>query len=144
MKRLAPALVLVALVLSLGTASAEPAAHRHWLWSSDEEHVLVQDTEPTAADGHIHVKFKRYGGTGQREVRIRERQMRPATPWRYSDRVRLSVGEKVVFTTEGSVPCAPEKRPLQLKEQFRVKLPGERWGSWTWTSATYRECAGDE
>jgi len=134
----AAAAVLVAAVLPAGTAPARAVPGHDWQYSNDGRQVLMQDTEPTAADPHIHVKFKRYGGDGQRQVRIVERQMRPATPWLHHDAEKLTVGEKAVYTTEGALPCEPEKRPLQVRQQMRIKLPGKPWEDWfTWTSAVY-------
>ncbi len=128
---------LVAVVLPAGPASAQPAG-RDWLWANDARQVAMHETDPTAADPYVHVKFKRYGGEGQRQVRILEQQRRPTTPVRYSKAVKLLVGEKVVFTTKGSMPCEPEKRPLRVDLQLRFKLPGKPWERWiTWTSSTH-------
>jgi hypothetical protein len=136
--------LVVVLALVLTSAAAGPAGSAastprlDWGFSNDARQVLMKDTEPTAADPHVHVKFKRYGGKGQRQVRIVERQMNPATPWHKSDRVKLKKGEKAVFTTVGSLPCEPAKRPLQVKEQMRIKLPGEPWRGWvTWSLTSY-------
>lgn len=139
--------LLSAAFLSGGTSSAQSAAHNDWEWSNQGRQVLIQDTEPTAADPRVHVKFKRYGGDGQRQVRILERQMRPATPWIVHKPEKLQIGEKAVFTTEGVLPCEPAKRPLVVLEQMRVKIPGKPWEHWvTWVSRTdvILDCTEDE
>jgi hypothetical protein len=94
----------------------------------------MQTTTPTKADPHAHVRFIRHAGKGQREVRLAERQTRPRTTTTYSEAVRLKVGERVVFTTKGAMPCEPEQRPLHVYVQMRVKLPGRDW--WPWFTYT--------
>jgi hypothetical protein len=131
------AAVVAVLALPASTVSAAPVARHDWQYSNDARQVRMHDTEPTAADPFVHVKFKRYGGDGQRQVRIAERYKKPTTALDYSKAVKLRVGEKVVFTTERSLQCDPGTRPLQVDKQMRVKLPGKPWQEWvTWTSST--------
>ena len=131
------AAALAASVLPAGTSSAQQVPGLDWEYSNDARQVLMQDTEPTAADPYVHVRFKRYGGEGQRQVRIAERHKSPTKAFHYSKAVKLQVGQKVVFTTEGFLPCEPARDPLQVDKQMRIKLPGKPWQEWvTWSSST--------
>jgi hypothetical protein len=134
----ATALLLAAAVAGPSSPAAAQRAERYdWQWSNDARQVVMHDTEPTAADPHVHVKFKRHGGEGQRQVRIAERHKRPTTKFHYSRAVKLQVGERVVFTTKGFLPCEPARDPLQVDKQMRIKLPGQPWQEWvTWSSST--------
>ena len=71
-----------------------------------------------AADPYLHARFKRVGGEGQRQVRMGERHkeagVAPSGPEPYTKPVKLAVGEKVVFTTEASLPCGG--RPVEPSE----------------------------
>lgn len=135
MKRTAATVLalLATLVAASGPAVARPApSPRHdWLFAHDAASVLMQETDPSAADPFLHHKFKRHGGVGRREVRVFERQMRPATAWYAHPRVRLGVGEKTVYTSRYSLPCLPEVKPIQVELQLRHRLPGRPWGRWT-------------
>jgi hypothetical protein len=138
MKRLAVAPVLVA-VLSAGLAAASPATaagHRDIDWGISNWNAGVQMTTsfPSATDPHVHVRFKRVGGEGQRQVRMGERHKVPGThrwgPYDYTRAVKLQVGDKVVFTTEAALPCEPAKEPLGVSVDMRIKVPGKPWSDW--------------
>jgi hypothetical protein len=140
---LATSVVLAVTLLPVQPAAAGPAQRLDWGFAGDGRNVRMFTTEPSAADGHVHVKFKRYGGMGQRQVRIAELQRHPVTPLTYSDPVKLQVGEAAVFTTGGSIPCEPARRPLHVQMQMRIKLPGrpwERWQNWAVVTHFILEC----
>ena len=114
-----------------------------WLGGTGYAGVQIVTSYPTAADPYLHARFKRWGGEGQRQVRMGERHKRRGTHqwgrYRYTDPMALQVGEKVVFTTERTLPCEPAVEPLGIVAQMRVKLPGEPWSRWeTWISDDQR------
>jgi hypothetical protein len=126
-------LVLAAAVLPAGGPAAAqhaPSARYDWFEPTDYRQVLFYETEPSAHDLHLHFKFKRYGGKGLREVRIRERAGNPVQSWYTHPAVRLEKGEKAVFTTEAAMACAPALQPVQYDMQMRIRLPGKPWSPW--------------
>jgi hypothetical protein len=105
--------------------------------------VQMTTSFPSAADPHIHVRFKRVGGEGQRQVRMGERHKIPGThqwgPYTYTKAKKLAVGEKVIFTTEAALPCEPAKEPLGITVDMRIKAQGKSWGKWqTWIREDHR------
>ncbi len=144
MKRLAPILALaVAVTVALAPASASADAGAgagdriDWLVPSWFAGVQMMTSDPSAADPYLHVRFKRVGGEGQRQVRMGERHKKPGShqwaPYTYTRPVKLSVGEKVVFTTQAALPCEPAREPIGVSVDMRVKMPGQPWSRWeTW------------
>ena len=136
MKRLVAfaSIVLVAALLAPGPATA--GQHRHIQWSVANWFAGVQMTtsDASASDPHLHARFKRVGGEGQRQVRMGERHKVPGThhwgPYHYQKAVKLQVGQKVVFTTKAALPCEPEIAPIGITLDMRVKLPGKAWTKW--------------
>jgi hypothetical protein len=137
-KRLAPVLALaLALAVAPGYADARQGGRIDWLVPNWYAGVQMMTSDPSAADPHVHVRFKRVGGEGQRQVRMGERHKKPGShqwaPYTYTKPVKLSVGEKVVFTTQAALPCEPAKEPLGVSVDMRVKMPGKPWSRWeTW------------
>jgi hypothetical protein len=139
MNRLAAALalVLVAAVTGTSPSSARATDGIDWGISNWVAGVQMTTSFPSVTDPHLHVRFKRVGGEGQRQVRMGERDKVEGShhwaPYRYTGAVKLQVGEKVVFTTERAVPCAPPKEPLGISVEMRIKAPGKAWSRWvTW------------
>ncbi|WP_028652861.1 hypothetical protein [Nocardioides halotolerans] len=140
MERLVAGLAL-ALVAVLPGAQPAAAGDRHIDWGIANWVAGVQMTTsfPSATDPHVHVRFKRVGGNGQRQVRMGERHKLEGShrwsPYSYAKPVKLRVGEKTVFTTDGALPCEPAKEPLGLVVDMRIKKPGKAWSRWeTWIS----------
>jgi hypothetical protein len=135
-KRAAAAVVLTLVAALASTAPALAGKQRHIEWGIANWNAGVQmaTSEPSATDPHLHVRFKRVGGEGQRQVRMGERHKVPGThrwgPYRYTRAVKLQVGEKVVFTTKAALPCEPAKDPLGIAVDMRVKMPGKPWSDW--------------
>jgi hypothetical protein len=136
--RLTAAVVLL-LVASLTGASPSSAraAGVDWGISNWVAGVQMTTSFPSVTDPHLHVRFKRVGGEGQRQVRMGEREKVEGAhhwgPYSYTKAVKLQVGEKVVFTTERAVPCVPPKDPLGISVEMRIKAPGKAWSHWvTW------------
>ncbi len=128
-----PRVTLVALALTAAVLlpSGPAAAERYdWFPSGDYSQVVFSQTEPSAHDLHLHFKFKRYGGKGLREVRIRERAGNPVQAWYTHPAVRLEKGEKAVFTTRAAMACEPALQPVQYDMQMRVRMPGKPWSDW--------------
>ncbi len=161
MKRLAAVLttLVIALVVALAgaLAGAAPSATASrddgidWGISNWFAGVQMTTSFPSATDPHIHVRFKRVGGEGQRQVRMGERHKINGThrwgPYRYTKAVKLQVGEKVVFTTKRALPCEPAKEPLGIVVDMRVKMPGKPWSAWeTWISEDHilLDCSEDQ
>jgi hypothetical protein len=145
MKCLAAGLGLTLAVTVAWTTPALAGGSRNVDWGPANWSAGVQMylSEPSATDLHVHVRFKRVGGEGLREVRMGEREKVAGThhygPYRYTHPVRLDVGEKVVFTTEGALVCEPAKAPVGVTIDMRIKQPGRPWGRWvTWVSADDR------
>jgi len=143
-KRLvALALLLTALAAPSAPTSAAPGSGRiDWFLPNWAAGVQMIDSNPSAADPYVHARFKRVGGDGQRKVRMGERVKIPGThrwgPYRYTEPVRLKVGQKVIFTTEHALPCEPAKEPLGITMDMRIKPPGKGWGPWvSWSTSDY-------
>ena len=141
------AVVLIfALVVALGGTSPAHAAEGDrivWLVPNWYAGVQMATSYPTAADPYLHARFKRVGGEGQRQVRMGERHKKPNShqwgPYAYTKPVKLAVGEKVVFTTEASLPCEPAVEPVGITVDMRVKMPGKPWSKWeTWITDDQR------
>jgi hypothetical protein len=143
MRRPVAVLATVAAVAVLaGPATAGPAPQLHYFISNDVRQVLMQEAEPSPEDPFVHVRFKRYGGDGQRQVRMGERHKKPGSHqwgrYGFTRPEKLMVGEKVVYTTQASLPCEPAKEPIGVKLEMRYKLPGEPWSGWrAWVSSDY-------
>jgi len=145
--------VLLAVVAGVGGAAPVNAGQDDridWLIPNWYAGVQMSDSYPSADDPYLHARFKRVGGEGQRQVRMGERHKKPGShqwgPYRYTKPVKLLVGEKVVFTTERSLPCEPAKDPLGITLDMRVKMPGKAWSSWeTWiaTDQILLDCSED-
>ena len=151
MKRLVATigLALVAVVASAPSAHAGKDRRIDWGAANWAAGVEMYVSEPSATDPHIHVRFKRVAGAGLREVRMGEREKVPGThhfgPYRYTEPVRLKVGQKVVFTTEGALPCEPARDPVGVTIDMRIKPPGQPWHHWqTWVSSDWLllDCTG--
>ncbi len=140
MKRLAVlALLLTAAATGAPGAQAAPAPSIDWGISNWVAGVQMSTSFPSATDRQVHVRFKRVGGDGQRQVRMGERVKEPGshrwTPYAFTRPAKLQVGEKLVLTTVGALPCEPAKAPLGVRLDMRIKQPGEPWGRWvTWIS----------
>jgi hypothetical protein len=68
-------------------------------------------------------------------------------PYAYTKAVKLAVGEKVVFTTEATLPCEPAVEPVGITVDMRVKMPGKAWSRWeTWITEDQRllDCSEDQ
>jgi hypothetical protein len=136
MKRLvaALALTLVAVAASASTATAGDSRRIDWGVANWVAGVQMTTSFPSASDPHVHVRFKRVGGEGQRQVRMGERHKIPGTHrwghYQYTRAVKLAVGEKVVFTTKAALPCEPAKEPLGITVDMRVKKQGKPWSAW--------------
>jgi|SRR3954468_10663596 hypothetical protein len=142
MKRLVAASVLTLVAALAGAAPATAGNHRHidWFLSTWAAGVQMTDSDPSASDPHLHARFKRVGGDGQREVRMGERVKIPGThrwgPYVHTKSVRLGIGQKVIFTTEHALPCEPAKEPVGIAMNMRIKPPGKGWGPWvTWSTS---------
>ena len=140
MKRLVTALCLT-LVAAVAGAQPATAGERPIDWGIANWVAGVQMTTsfPTASDPQVHVRFKRVGGDGQRQVRMGERHKVEGshrwTRYTYTRAVKLRVGQKVVFTTQRALPCEPAREPLGLVVDMRIKQPGKPWSAWqTWIS----------
>jgi hypothetical protein len=143
-KRLAVALltlvVLAVVPLSVAAGSAAPRDNGiDWGPANWAAGMQMYISEPSQTDPHVHVRFKRVAGEGQRQVRMGERHKVPDShqwaPYTYTRAVRLTVGQKVVFTTEGALPCEPAKEPLGVTLDMRVKMQGKAWSHWqTWVA----------
>jgi hypothetical protein len=143
--RLVALLVLVLAAASLPSGSTAATPRIDWSFSTDYRQVLFSESEPSAHDLHLHFKFKRYGGKGLREVRIRERAMKPTRPWYTHPKVRLEKGEKAVFTTRAALACEPEVQPVQYAMEMRFRLPGRAWSGWmTYIGGAHRILDCDE
>jgi hypothetical protein len=140
MKRAIALVAALALVLiGTGPARAQRDDGIDWGVSNWVAGVQMTTSFPSGTDPHLHVRFKRVGGDGQRQVRMGERQKVEGShqwgPYRYTKPVRLLVGEKVVFTTEAALPCRPAREPLGIVVDMRIKAPGKAWSQWeTWIS----------
>jgi hypothetical protein len=139
MERLLAMLVIGLTAIVATTSPATAGQHRHIDWGVADWVAGVQMTTsfPSATDPHVHARFKRVGGQGQRQVRMGERHKIAGThrwgPYRYTKAVKLQVGQKVVFTTERALPCEPAKEPLGIVVDMRVKQPRRAWSDWeTW------------
>jgi hypothetical protein len=136
MKRLvaALALTLVAVAASASTATAGDSRRIDWGVANWVAGVQMTTSFPSASDPHVHVRFKRVGGEGQRQVRMGERHKIPGTHrwghYKYTRAVKLAIGEKVVFTTKAALPCEPAKEPLGITVDMRVKKQGKPWSAW--------------
>ena len=122
--------------------SAVPAPRPQFYTSNDARQVLMQEAEPSQEDPFVHVRFKRYGGDGQRQVRMGERHKKAGShqwgPYGFTRPEKLAVGEKVVYTTQASLPCEPAKAPVGVKLELRYKLPGRPWSGWrAWVTSDY-------
>jgi hypothetical protein len=146
MKRLVVALafVLTAAVAAPSgpVAAAAGSARINWFLTNWAAGVQMTDSDPSAADPYVHVRFKRVGGDGQRLVRMGERVKVPGTHrwgrYRYTKPVRLKVGQKVIFTTKHALPCEPAKAPVGITMDMRIKPPGKAWGPWvSWSTSDY-------
>jgi hypothetical protein len=152
-KRLALGSVL-AMVAVLGpVAPVQAGQHRpiDWLIANWYAGVQMATSNASAADPHLHARFKRVGGEGQRQVRMGERHKKPDShqwgPYEYTRPVKLLVGEKVVFTTEAALPCEPAVEPIGITLDMRVKMPGKAWTRWeTWIVEDDRllDCSEDQ
>jgi hypothetical protein len=138
------ALVLAAVVAAPSgpVAAAAGSGRIDWFLTNWAAGVQMTDSDPSAADPHAHVRFKRVGGDGQREVRMGERVKVSGThrwgPYRYTRPVLLRVGQKVIFTTKHALPCEPAKDPLGITMDMRIKAPGKGWGDWvSWATSDY-------
>jgi hypothetical protein len=114
-----------------------------WLGVTWDAGVQMADSDPSASDPYLHARFKRVGGTGQRQVRMGERVKVPGTHhwgrYHYTRPVKLAVGEKVVFTTEHALPCEPAVEPVGIELQMRIKPQGKPWKRWvTWIATDQR------
>jgi len=140
MKRLLAILVVLGCVAVLPTSSAAAKPDGiEWGISNWVAGVQMTTSFPSATDPHVHVRFKRVGGEGQRQVRMGERVKKPNshqwTPYAFQKAVKLQVGEKVIFTTVNALPCEPAREPLGIRVDLRIKQPGKPWGKWqTWIS----------
>jgi hypothetical protein len=152
MKRVlvALALLLIATVVAAPGARAGRADRIAWLIPNWYAGVQMVTSDPSAADPHLHVRFKRVGGEGQRQVRMGERHKVAGShqwgPYAYTKAVKLAVGEKVVFTTVAALPCEPAKEPIGTSVDMRVKMPGKPWSAWeTWIVEDdfLLDCSGD-
>jgi hypothetical protein len=139
MKRAVAALVLTLVAALVGAAPAQAGKRQHieWLVPNWFAGVQMATSNASATDPHLHARFKRVGGEGQRQVRMGERHKRPGShqwgPYRYTKAVKLAVGEKVIFTTEAALPCEPAVEPIGIVLDMRVKMPGKPWSKWvTW------------
>jgi hypothetical protein len=154
MKRLVAAAVLLSAgALAAGNLAPPPAQAGSgdrivWLSITAYAGVQIATSYPTAEDPYLHARFKRLGGEGQRQVRMGERHKKPGTHqwghYSYTDPVALQVGERVVFTSERSVPCEPAVEPVGIVAQMRVRTPGHAWSRWeTWIADDQRllDCA---
>src|SRR4051812_39614473 len=127
MKRLATAIVLAVIIAVPGAVPALAGTQRHIKWAVPNWAAGVQmtDSDPSVSDPHVHARFKRVGGDGQREVRMGERVKVPGTHrwgrYSYTKPVRLAVGQKVVFTSEHALPCEPAKAPVGIALDMRIK-----------------------
>ena len=145
MKRLAVALaVLLAATLggSAGRATAGPAGDIDWGVANWAAGVQMATSWPSETDPHVHGRFKRVGGDGQRQVRMAERHWRKDvkrwSAWSYHGPVKLAVGEKVVFTTDAALVCEPRKQPVGVRLEMRNKPQGKPWKQWqTWSMSDY-------
>jgi hypothetical protein len=134
-KSLVVALALVtASVVTMSPAQAGDQGHIDWGIANWNAGVQMTTSFPSATDPHLHVRFKRVGGEGQRQVRMGERHKVQGThqwgPYKYTKAVKLEVGQKVVFTTKAALPCEPAKEPLGISVDMRVKMPGKAWSNW--------------
>jgi hypothetical protein len=144
MKRLVAALALLLAASLVGSPAAPAAAPARaggidWGLSNWVAGVQMTTSSPSATDRQLHVRFKRVGGEGQRQVRMGERAKREGThqwtPYAFTEAVKLAVGEKVVFTTVNALVCEPGKDPVGVRLDLRIKPPGKPWGRWeTWVS----------
>ena len=130
MKRLVAVLALALAAAVLPSSGPAAAARYDWSEPTDYRQVLFSQSNPSAHDLHLHFKFKRYGGKGLREVRIRERAGNPVRSWYTHPAVRLEKGEKAVFTTKAAMACEPALQPVQYDMQMRIRLPGKPWSDW--------------
>jgi hypothetical protein len=154
MKRLVVLAGIVTLVAAL-VAGASPATAGKgdgiaWSVADWAAGVQMYTSEPSATDLHVHVKFKRAGGEGLREVRVGERHKVPGThqwgPYAYTS-ARLAVGQRYVFTTEAALPCEPAKEPLGVTVDMRIRQPGKPWNRWqTWITGDWYllDCSPDQ
>jgi hypothetical protein len=139
----AVALALVAALAGTPPAHAGRADGIVWLGGTYYAGVQMVTSYPTADDPYLHARFKRVGGEGQRQVRMGERHKKAHSHqwgrYRYQQPVKLAVGEKVVFTSEASLPCEPAVEPVGIIVDMRVKKPGQPWSTWeTWISDDQR------
>jgi hypothetical protein len=131
------ALALVAALASTSPAHAGPDGRITWLIPNWYAGVQMAASDPSESDPYLHARFKRVGGEGQRQVRMGERHKKPDshqwTRYTYTRPVKLEVGEKVIFTTEATLPCEPAKQPVGIVMDMRIKQPGKPWSAWeTW------------
>ena len=140
-------LLSVALLGPPGPATAARGDRIEWDIPNWAAGVQMATSNPTETDPHVHGRFKRVGGDGQRQVRMAERHWRKDVKrwsrWRYHGPVKLAVGEKVVFTTDVAMVCEPRKQPVSVRLSMRIKPQGKAWKPWqTWiaTDLYLMEC----
>jgi hypothetical protein len=140
-------IALAVILLTAGTGAAPAAADRAdrivWLGGTAYAGVRIDTSYPTVTDPYLHARFKRWGGEGQRQVRMGERWKKPGThqwgSYHYTKPVKIQVGEKVVFSSEHALPCEPAVEPVGIVADMRVKFPGQPWSEWeTWISDDQR------
>jgi hypothetical protein len=137
--------VLLALLLpALAAAPATAGGHSGIDWGPANWAAGVQmyTSDPSATDPYIHVRFKRVGGVGQRQVKMGEREkVEGSHRWgryHFTRPEKLAVGRKVVWTTKSALPCEPAREPVGVVLQMRIKQPGKGWSAWTnWVSEDY-------
>jgi len=146
---LVAAMVLV--LVGAGPAQAERDDGIDWGVANWAAGVQMATSWPSVSDPYLHLRFKRVGGEGQRQVRMGERHKVEGTRtwgrYRFTEPVKLRVGEKVVLTTERPVACEPPKAPLGIVAQMRIKPPGKPWSGWeTWISEDHilPDCTGTQ
>jgi hypothetical protein len=135
----AAALALAASFAGASPADADQGDRIDWLLPNWVAGVQMATSDLSPADPHSHVRFKRVGGEGQRQVRMGERHKKPDShqwaPYTYTKAVKLQVGDRVVFTSQASLPCEPAREPFGISVDMRVKMPGKAWSHWeTWIS----------
>ena len=149
------AVLLVLAVALVGAAPPGPATAGRddgidWGVANWAAGVQMYTSEPSATDRHVHVRFKRVGGQGQRQVRLAERHWLKSqkrwSRWTRHGPTKLAVGGKVVYTTDASLPCEPRKQPLGVRLDMRIKPPGMAWKAWTtWVASDWYllDCSQD-